>query len=1074
MNLVLGLDIGIASVGWCVLDEGRKKIAGLGVRVFPVAENPKDGAPLALPRRLARSARRRLKRRRERLDSIRGLIVSEGLASSDEEISRIFARVTEEQGTPYQLRAEGLDRRLTDEEWIRVLLHIAKHRGFKSNRRSAEEKDKEAGKMLGSVKDNEERLKEKGYRTVGEMLFKDPDFAASKRNRGGDYSHTVSRSSLADEAAALFAAQRAFGSVHASESFEKNYIEQFTFQHPFATGKDILAKVGPCTLEKDEKRAPKMSYTAGLFTLLTTLNHIRLTEPQPEGGYAERSLSDTERRELISMAHSGSGDISYAQIRKKLDLPAGARFIGLRYDADDAKNVESAEKKKKISVLQGYHAIRKALGKERAALWDTISSSPDILDRIALILTTEKSDDAIAAALNELFSQQQISPEAIPALTPRSFQKFMHLSVKAMRRINPYLEQGLTYDKACAAAGYAPDGQHGALKKTAQLPTLEQYMGSIGDELRNPVVGRALSQVRKVVNEIMRVYGPMSEVHIEFAREIKKSFAERLEIEKKQKENQTERESSLKDLTKTFNSVFSEQNPPKGGDLLKYRLFKEQGGVCAYSLAPFSKQQLFEPGYAEIDHILPYSRSFNDGMSNKVLVLCSENRNKGSRTPWEYFGHDAVRWERFSGWVRSTIKNAAKQRNLLRTAFGDDAGKEMRVRNLSDTSYIARLAAAWISDTLLMADDAPKRAVRTLSGGITAHLRRHWGVNSLKDREKNNLHHALDAAVIAAATPRMVETVTAFSQTEESRLRSPEPGHRRPWLPEPWPGFRHELRVLLSDDPQNAMEKTAMPASYSDEDKKNIKAIFVSWMPDRKATGEAHDQTIRSTRKRRDDQRGCVISQPLAKLKLKDLDKMVGKERDTRLYEALKKRLKEFDDKPEKAFAEPFRKPTNDGRPGPVVRAVKVYDSTYSGVEVRDGLAGNGGMVRVDVYTKGGKFYLVPQYIANVAQHQLKTKAIVQGKAESEWTQIDESFDFCFSLCRNDLVKVTDRKGTCVFGYYLGTDRATGAIGIIKHDASSQTRVGVKTCLTFEKYIVTPLGEYHKVRKEPRPEGKAD
>lgn len=73
MNLVLGLDIGIASVGWCVLDEGRKKIAGLGVRVFPVAENPKDGAPLALPRRLARSARRRLKRRRERLDSIRGL-----------------------------------------------------------------------------------------------------------------------------------------------------------------------------------------------------------------------------------------------------------------------------------------------------------------------------------------------------------------------------------------------------------------------------------------------------------------------------------------------------------------------------------------------------------------------------------------------------------------------------------------------------------------------------------------------------------------------------------------------------------------------------------------------------------------------------------------------------------------------------------------------------------------------------------------------------------------------------------------------------------------------------------------
>ena len=192
MALILGLDIGIASVGWCVLDDEKKKIAGLGVRVFPVAENPKDGAPLALPRRLARSARRRLRRRRERLERIRSLFVGEGLAASDDAIDAVFARIAQEQGTPYRLRAEGLDRRLTDEEWLRVLYHIAKHRGFKSNRRSAEEKDSEAGRMLSGVRANTVRMEEKGYRTVGEMLFKDPDFETNKRNRGGDYSHTVS------------------------------------------------------------------------------------------------------------------------------------------------------------------------------------------------------------------------------------------------------------------------------------------------------------------------------------------------------------------------------------------------------------------------------------------------------------------------------------------------------------------------------------------------------------------------------------------------------------------------------------------------------------------------------------------------------------------------------------------------------------------------------------------------------------------------------------------------------------------------------------------------------------------
>ena len=36
-------------------------------------------------------------------------------------IDAVFARIGQEQGTPYRLRAEGLDRRLTDEEWREYL-----------------------------------------------------------------------------------------------------------------------------------------------------------------------------------------------------------------------------------------------------------------------------------------------------------------------------------------------------------------------------------------------------------------------------------------------------------------------------------------------------------------------------------------------------------------------------------------------------------------------------------------------------------------------------------------------------------------------------------------------------------------------------------------------------------------------------------------------------------------------------------------------------------------------------------------------------------------------------------------
>ena len=50
--LTIGLDIGIASVGWAVLAPNR--IVALGVRAFDKAETAKEGDSLNLVRRMAR------------------------------------------------------------------------------------------------------------------------------------------------------------------------------------------------------------------------------------------------------------------------------------------------------------------------------------------------------------------------------------------------------------------------------------------------------------------------------------------------------------------------------------------------------------------------------------------------------------------------------------------------------------------------------------------------------------------------------------------------------------------------------------------------------------------------------------------------------------------------------------------------------------------------------------------------------------------------------------------------------------------------------------------------------------
>lgn len=63
----IGLDIGIASVGWAVValneDAEPYGLIRCGSRVFDKAEQPKTGDSLAASRREARSTRRRLRRR---------------------------------------------------------------------------------------------------------------------------------------------------------------------------------------------------------------------------------------------------------------------------------------------------------------------------------------------------------------------------------------------------------------------------------------------------------------------------------------------------------------------------------------------------------------------------------------------------------------------------------------------------------------------------------------------------------------------------------------------------------------------------------------------------------------------------------------------------------------------------------------------------------------------------------------------------------------------------------------------------------------------------------------------------
>lgn len=1063
-NYILGLDLGIASVGWaCVwIDENEHTIGLLdcGVRTFERAEVPKTGDSLAKARREARSVRRLIRRRAHRLLRLRRLLKREGiLKAADFGANRLPENLPID---AWALRVAGLDKKLAAKEWAAVLLHLVKHRGYLSQRKSELQEDgkSELGRLLAGVAQNHELLQADEYRTPAELAVK--YFAVQSghlRNKGGDYSHTFNRLDLQKELHLLFEKQREFGNLFASADLEAKVDALLMTQRSALQGEAVLKMLGKCRFESSEYKAAKNTYSAERFIWLTKLNNLRIMD-----GGEERALADDERRLLLDEPYQKS-KLTYAQVRKILALPESAVFKGLRYgsDAESAKKAESGA----LMEMKAYHKIRMVLEKAGLkAAWNNRIRNPELLDRIGTAFSVYKTDEDIQTALADLGLPENVLDALLKGL---SFDKFIELSLLALHKILPQMEKGLRYDEACKAAY----GDHRAIKENQNKRLLPSIPA---DVIRNPVVLRTLTQVRKVVNAIIRRYGSPARVHIETARELGKSFKDRKEIEKKQEENRKERERAVERFKELFPHFAGE---PKGQDILKLRLYRQQHGKCLYSGNEIDLNRLNEKGYVEIDHALPFSRTWDDSLNNKVLVLGSENQKKRNQTPYEYLdgASNSRVWREFQARLAGCDFPYGKKQRIQTAKLDTKAEQGFLERNLNDTRYIARFLCGFVEENLYLSGKG-KRRVFASNGSITALLRGLWGLQ--KVREENDRHHALDAIVVACSTVSMQQKITKAIQGREIlETVDTATGEVKTRIPQPWEFFRQEVMIrVFSDNP--LAELAEKLDARSEAAHEWVLPLFVSRAPNRKMTGQGHLETVRSAK--RLDEGVSVVKKPLTALKLKDIEKIVGyPDREPALYDALRQRLQTFKDEPAKAFAEPFYKPAKDGRQGALVKAVRVEDVQKSGVMVRDGkgIADNATMVRVDVFTKGGKNYLVPIYAWQVAKGILPNRAVVAHANESDWDEMDESFEFKFSIYPNDLVEVVSKKGR-IFGYFASCHRGAGNINIRIHDLDSKVGkdgmlegVGVKTAISFKKYQVDPLGkEIRLCKAEKHPELK--
>ena len=818
-NYILGLDIGISSVGWGLLEldanNNPYKIIDVGSRIFTPGEVEKTGDSRAKERREKRGARRISRRREFRLDRVRNLLYENGylkgninsniVSEKNEELSIIFDNMInnyykEKNSNPYKLKVEALDRKLTNEELSIILVHYAKKRGYKSNREEASDND--SGKVLSAIKENEKIMNENNYRTISEMYIKDEKFKNKIKNSPGDYKISVTNEMYLKEINMVLNSQIKFGLI--TDDFKNQYLEIYNSRRSYAKGPggnspyggDLIERMtGKCNFD-GKPRAPKRAPSSELYVSLTKLVNLKYKKEDNE--YTR--LTNEEIKEIIEKAKDKK-IITYKDLAKELDGNIEFKDLSLS-KKEYGKVIEELKKKLNISKeesinisnlnsndrelfntlynekllsktlieLKGYHALKDSIIKAYSNdIWKKFKDNIELLDELALYCTNYKINEDILNKIKESENIENIFEDIHFIELLPNFKDHLMLSTDLIKKLIPLMLEGNTYDKAMNILGYNHSDINGDKEKKDLLVPIY-----VDDTITNQRVIRSLTQTRKVINSIIKKYGMPKIINIETARELAKSRKERNEIAKNNVEKQTENEKIKNQLVEL--GLFVSTDKISSTDLLKYKLWKEQNEFCGYSMKKISIEDLFGNNIVQIDHILPYSRTYNDNYLNKTLVYTKENQEKGNRTPYEWFGK-TQKWDEYEAYINNLTISQKKKDNYLLKKLDFDTEREMRDQNLNDTKYISKELSSLIKAYLNV------EKVNMYPGAITSKLRARWGFNRLthsyisktyrlpedmkkdinKDRD-NHLHHAMDALVIASITPSLQQKITLYEK----------------------------------------------------------------------------------------------------------------------------------------------------------------------------------------------------------------------------------------------------------------------------------------------------------------------
>lgn len=748
MKYILALDIGIASVGWAVLDKESENVIEAGSNIFPEASAADNQL-----RRDMRGAKRNNRRLKTRINDFIKLWENNNLSIPQFKSTEIVG-----------LKVRAITEEITLDELYLILYSYLKHRGISYLEDALDDTVSGSNAYANGLKLNAKELEthypceiqQERLNTIGKyrgqsQIINDNGEVLDLSNvfTIGAYRKEIQRvfeiqkkyhPELTDEFCdgymLIFKRKRKYYEGPGNEKSRTDYgifTTQLDANGDYIKKDNIFEKlIGKCSVYPEELRAAAASYTAQEYNLLNDLNNLTING---------RKLEENEKHEIVERIKSSNT----INMRKIISDCMGENiddFAGARIDKSG---------KEIFHKFEVYNKMRKALLEIGI---DISNYSREELDKIGYIMTINTDKEALMEAFQESWIglPEEVKQCFIDMRKSNGalFNKWQSFSLKIMNELIPEM--------------YAqPKEQMTLLTEMGVTKgTQEEFAGLkyipvdvVSEDIFNPVVRRSVRISFKILNAVLKKYKALDTIVIEMPRD-RNSEEQKKRINDSQKLNEKEMEYIEKKLAVTYGIKLSPSDFSSQKQLsLKLKLWNEQDGICLYSGKTIDPNDIINnPQLFEIDHIIPRSISFDDARSNKVLVYRSENQKKGNQTPYYYLTHSHSEWsfEQYKATVMNLSKKkeyAISRKKIQNLLYSEDITK-MDVlkgfinRNINDTSYASRLVLNTIQN-FFMANDADTK-VKVIKGSYTHQMRCNLKLD--KNRDESYSHHAVDAMLI--------------------------------------------------------------------------------------------------------------------------------------------------------------------------------------------------------------------------------------------------------------------------------------------------------------------------------------